>query len=625
MSENTFQLNFVVNNDASRQALQEEQREYKVLEQLADMVAKKIGSIRDAEAERQKNNLRQVMTAEEVAAAAKMRLIDMTNQRAIAAAVAQMDASKKQEQAQRSANDAARSFAGTLQTVIGAVGGITSVAGAVGYVATQFKEVQQQAIKAALEVSGYREKLRELAGIKGVQSPDADTLRKELGFRRDTLQSSGDAIKLQESALGMAAAVVGPGRKLSEAEFDKFLRGAGQLQVARDVDPTAMGGLAGAMALNTKGPMDGDLLRRQLLAQFKVADLGAMTSAQFSDQFSKAAPLVGAGDFKNLQELGAVMSGMSFGGKDTVGERMRQLVRLTRGSLNDVSAPPGAAMSPAEYYRSIGANDQQDTRKILEMVSKDVQSQEAVAKRQGKTLSIDTYLRQRGFGSTEDIGAFKQYYNFRDQINQTFIPQAYNLPTSEQANKQLNAFKATPLGFKQQAELQRDMTSVAMGAGPGEYADAYKRDLFERLKVRDQGTLFGWKGEFDSTTGILGSGMFRTEMIEDLRRKGLAAGLDWTPKPIPGDQEGGRLDPLQALISGRPGSPEESQGLTRAIQMISERGGSPLGSPEAIKALEQQLDVTKRLEEHMRKVAEAATPQVLQGKPGGKGGGNRLP
>ena len=410
--ENDFQINFVVNNDASRAAIQEEQREYQGLQQLADMVAKRIGTTRDAEAAKSKQVTRELMTAEQVRAEAQLRYIDMTNQRAIQAAVTQLDASRKQAQAHNAVTDAAKGTLSAIGGIIGTVGGVTSLAGGVAYLASQFSQVQKDAQRAAMDVSAYRGNLKELAGIKGQPMVDADTLRQEMAFRAQTFQNAGDATKLQTSAFGMAAAVVGPKGKLSSDEFNKFLINSGKLQAMKGVDAGAMGQLAGSLALNSKGPASGDSLSGQMLAMFKTADLGAMEAAPFAEQFSKSAPLVASGDFASLQDLAAVMSGTSFAGRDTTAERMKQLVRLTRGSLGDVSAPPGAEMSPSEYFRGIGASDQMDTRKILELMSGGrPEAGGPRGRRAARSFPSTPTCVNRGFGSTEDIGAFKSYYS----------------------------------------------------------------------------------------------------------------------------------------------------------------------------------------------------------------------
>jgi hypothetical protein len=628
MSAHAFQIDFTVNNDASRQALQEEMREYKALEQLADMVAKKIGTTRDNEAQKAKQAVKEIMTAEQVAAEAKVRMIDLTNQRAINAAVQQLDASKKQEQAHKSVAAAAQTVFGSIQNIVGTLGGITSLAAGVGYFAAQFRQVQQDAQKAAMDVAGYREKLSELASLNGRPYADADTLRKEMAFRKETFQKGGEATSLQVAARGMAASVIGT--KISDADFTEGLKAAGRLQAIKGGDAGTFGQLAGALALYAPGKISGDDLKRQIMTQYKVADLGNMQPGQFNETLTKLAPLVQTGDFKDIATLGGFASGMSLGGKDDVAIRTRQLVRMTRGSLNDITAPPGAEMSPSEYFRGIGANDQMPTDSILEMMARDVEKADALAARNGKKLSMETYLGQRGFGSSEEINAFKSYYNFRPQITGTFIPTARNTMSLKDANKALSVLAASPDGAKRQAELAKDQAAIAMGAGPGEYAEAYRRDLFERLKVRDQGFLAGWKGDFASSQGLIGGAQFQQEMMDDLRAKGVAAGLPWQTKTFGG---GGGMggsyhteDPLRAILGGAaPGSPAESAGLGKAYQMLMEKGVNPLGSKEFDESMKRQLDISEKMEQHLQKIAEQAQPPVLQGKPGGKGGGNRLP
>ncbi len=628
MADHDFQINFIVNNQESREAIQQEQREYKALEQLADLVAKKMGTTRDAEAAKSKQVTRELMTAEQVRAEAQLRYIDMTNQRAIQAAVTQLDASKKQAQAQQMVTDAAKGTLSTIQGIIGTVGGITTLAGGVAYVASQFQQVQKDAQQAALDVVGYREKLAELASLKGKPYADADTLRQEMAFRKETFQRGGDATQMQVAARGMAASVIGT--KISDADFTQGLKSAGRLQAIKGGDAGSFGQLAGALALYSPNKLSGDDLTRQLMTQYKTADLGAMSPQQFNETFAKLAPLVSTGDFKDLATLGGFASGMSLGGRDNVGIRTQQLVRMTRGSLNDITAPPGATQSPSEYFRGIGANDQMPTENILEMMARDVDKATAMAAKGGQKLSMETYLNQRGFGSSEEIQAFKQYYSLRPQINQKFLPMAQNTMSLKEANNALGVLAASPQGAQRQADLANDQASIAMGAGAPEYADAYRRDLFARLKTRDQGFLAGWKGDFSSSQGLIGGAQFQQAMMDDLRAKGVAAGLPWQVKTFGGGGGMGgsyhQEDPLRQILGGAaPGTAAESAGIGKIYQMLAEKGVNPLGSKEFDDTAKRQLDASEKMEQHLQSLVNQAQPPVLQARPGGKDGGNRLP
>lgn len=627
MGDHNFQINFTVNNAQTKEARSEELAGYKAIEQVATDSIRKIGKARDDQTSKASSQVKELLTVEQIAAKARESLIDQTNRKAIKAAVDQMNAAKQAADAQVAAQkqvaaaterwaSAGRNVLSTMGGIIGAAGGITSLTSAVGAVVAKYEDMAKQARAAADETLRMRNELRELAGLGGKSYVDADTLKSQLGFRSKTLQSATDASRLQESALGMAAAVVGPGQKLSQADLDKLLVAAGQLQVGRNIDPTALGQIAGSLAFNAKSGTDGDMLKRQLMAQFKTADLGNLTPSTFADQLAKAAPAVGAGDFSSMADLGAVLSGMSFSGRDVAGERIRQLVRMTRGSLNDVSKPAGADISPGEYLKSIGATDQVDTRRILEMMSADVDRQKA-ALPPGKQLALDTYLRKRGYGSVEDINAFKAYYSNRGVINKTLLPAANNLPTSAEVDQQLGVFRMTPGGFAQQAELSKDIANVTQGAGAPEYVGAYRRELFERLKTRDAGKMWGWSGDYENSQNWWNSGSFQNEMRADLRKKGIAVGLDWAPK-FTSTQGGLRTDdPLAGIRS------DEQFG--QIITQIAQRGGSVAGSPETKAALDRQIDLAQKMESHLAAIVQrlpAPQPQAFQ--PRGQNAG-RMP
>lgn len=629
MGEHEFTINFKVNNQESKQARQEEAQGYQLVEQVATAAIQRVSKVQDEAARKARDGAKQVLTEEQAVAKAREALIDQTNRKAIKAAMEQLDAAKKsaagQVQAVKEVEAQTQRWAAAGETaltqvrgLVGMAGGITSLAGAVGAVVAKYEEMSKQARQAAEDTLRMRGELKELAGLGGKPFVDAETLKSQLGFRAQTLQSATDASRLQESALGMAGAVVGPGQKISQDDFQKLLVAAGQLQVSRNIDPTAMGQIAGTLAFNAKPGTDGDTLKRQLMANFKTADLGNLTPSAFADQFAKAAPAVGAGDFTDLGEMGAVLSGMSFSGRDVAGERIRQLVRMTRGSLNDVSKPAGADISPGEYLKSIGATDQIDTRRILEMMSGDVDRQKAALPK-GQTLALDTYLRKRGYGSVEDINAFKAYYSNRDVINNKLLPAAGQLPTTAQVDQQLGAFRLTPSGFAQQAELSKDVSTVTQGVGAPEYLLNYQKDLFERLKTRDAGSWFGWGGQFEASQSAWNRPAFHREMIEDLRKKGTAVGLNWAPKLVSTGMGEAVEDPLAGTST-----PEQFGGL---FQQILARGGSVAGSSESLAALNRSVDLASKMEQHLARIANqlGKAPPAQAFGPGGNMINGRLP
>jgi len=666
MAEHEFVINFRVNNQQAQAAKQEEVSGFKAVEAAAVQAANKAVQASNQQAAAQKQNVAQVLSAQQIAAKAREELIARENKRAVQAAADALDAAKQAEkakqdavrataeaqrkasedlkrqakeaaeaqkqaardaadaqkqaasQAKQAARDAAaaqkaaaqeatkwasagQSVASTMLGIVGTLGGVTSLAGAASAVAGQFERISAQAREAANAVGDYRSELRELASIKGSSSVDAATVQAELGFRSRTLQSRGDATRMQESALGLAAVAVGPQGKIGQDDFSTFMESAGQLQVAKNVDASAMGSLAGSMVLNAKGPTNSDTLKRQLLAQFKAADLGAMSPGPFAEAFAKGAPMVGSGDYASLSDLTAMISGLSYGGKDTVNERLRQLTRMTRGSLGDVTKPPGANIAPADYYKGLGVNDQMDTRAILERMAQDVAVKEKASP--GK-FSLETYLRGNGFGSTEDIGAFKQYMQYRGQINDVLLPAANALPTTEQANAQLGEFRSTALGFRQQADLAADAAKVTQGIGAPEFVEAYKKDLFSRLTTRDQGKLWGWGGSYEGSQSWYNAPSFHAEMVEDLRKKGTAVGLPWQTTMVSNGAGEYLEDPLAGTTS--------NEQFGQLFSQISQRGGSIMGSQEALELLKRQTEAATKMEKSLQQIADQTVkPKVL--------------
>lgn len=674
MAEHDFQINFTVNTSQTEQAREQEKQGYKSVEAVADQSIKNIQRASNEAAAERVQKVQELLTAEQVAAKARENLIAQTNRAAIKAATDELDTVKQAERqkaeaakqaaesakkAQKEAADAAKraskeqaeaakqaakeqaeaareaaasqsalnsgisATVGSLLSVATAAGAITSLGSAVSYVATQFEAANKQAMDAASQAAGFRDKLKEIASLTGRPFADTQTMAREMDIRRQTLQASGDVTALQATAFGLAGSSLGtePGSKMTPDEFKTALIGAGQLQAIKGIDASAMGGMLGAQVLNSKGTnISGEDIKKQMYSLFKVADAGGMSPKQFADSFGQLAPMVKSGDIGSLTDLAGLMSTMSLSDPGTVTTRVQQLQRLTKGSINDVSKPAGAKMSPSEYLKGLGATDQMDMSAILGMMGKDVEAKSAEARKSGKTLSMDTYLRERGYGSIEDINAFKAFSANKDKSDK-FTEMAKATISAEEIQQQVRGFAFSPQGFSARASLAEDQSRIGQGVGVGEYAQAYKRDLFARLKQRDESKpVFGWKGQYeDATSGMTGSMFFKEELAQDLIKKVTATGL--TEESF----GSGMNNPFARLRGAASGSREESSIITEILTRVGQAGGQMLGSGESDKILQQQLQSSMNIEKIMTDIANKLPAQpALNAVPGGANAG-RMP
>jgi len=581
-------------------------------------------------------------------AEAQKKASDDLKRQAREASQAQKDAARQaadaQKQAAQQAKDAARQAAAaqkqaaqetskwasagmgvvsSMTSIIGAMGGLTSVTAVVSALADQWQAVKAEQAEAVRGATDYRELLREIASLKGMPNVNTETIRQEFDFRRKTGMAAGDATKLQIGARGMAASVIDepgfPGR-ISQGEFDTALVSAGKLQALKNVDATQMGKLAGAVTMygdaGADSRMSADEIKEQLVSLFKVGDIGTFDDAgQYASALTKAAPSVQAGDFSSLGQLGGFLSAMSMTGPGEVNTKLDQLTRMSKGSIKDVSKPPGASMSPSEYLSSLKVTDQQDVPTVLETMAKDVDAASAKAAANGQKLSIDSFLRERGYGSIQDIGAFKDFYSSRYKYNKRFAPMANAIPSTQEADAYLGAGLGTPGQVQQAANLARDEAKFAMGGGPQEIVNAYKEKIFEESKAIDADKWWfekNFTGEFKDNVAHMTAGPRLSGMaFEDIRRRGIAMGKPWQPSTVEGTDGAVMIDPIADFMKAPTGSQQEASNMFELLKQVMP-GATTTGSAQQQQVMEQTYDRMKSMDESLKVIRDnVKQPKVL--------------
>lgn len=631
MGEHEFKIDFVVNNAQTKEARAEEQAGYQLIEKIATEALKRIGKTRDDDAQKAKQAIRDLLTAEEVAAKAKNALIDQTNKKAVRAALDQMDAAKKAAQAQVDAqkqleaqtaklNTTTQMVVTSLSSVIGAVGGINSLGSAVSFVADAFRRARDQAYDAGAMARDYRQALQELAQLKGQTSPSAQIIREEIDLRQKTLQTAGAAKDLQATFLGGAQAAIDTG-KLKKEDVAGYMKFVGSMQAMENTNPEAYGKLASVIPLSAKGNISGEDASRMFAQLYRISQPSAAKFSQLAEQMSATSGMTASGQFRDIRRQFALGS---FLGVNTPGEAatgLEQLGRMTIGSLKDQTAAPGAAMSPMEYLSKLGANDQMDVVDIADLMLKDAEREDARLQKQGKKLNIQSYLRERGYSNIQDINRFTQLYGGRDIYRQKFQPMMDQLPTLAEAQKPIGEFQVSPTGQARRASVDQDVAKLAQGIGPLEYYQSLEQRAF--AKAQAEGDL---SGSFDDWKGSI---QLQGMMEKMLREEAGRVGMDATVKPgfatFGGASRGS--DPLSKYFrAAAPGSREAAEGFQELGLEIARRGGDPMGSSQKlIDLFEKNTAAVVKTEESMRMLVNrmpAPQPQAFQ--PRGQNAG-RMP
>lgn len=629
MGEHTFKIDFVVNNTQTKEARLEESQGYKLVEAIATEALKRIGKTRDDEANKAKANVRALLTDEQVAARAREALIDQTNRKAIKAHMDQMDAAKKAAQAQVQAqkevadqtakwNSATQAVIGSLTTVVGAAGGITSLGSAVGLVVEAFRRARDQAYDAGQMAREYRDTLRELAALKGQTAPTTAVMRQEIDLRRITLQNAGAAKDLQTTFLGGAQAAIDTG-KISKGDAQRFMEFVGSMQSAEGSSPQAYGNLASTIPLAAKGTMSGEDASRMFAQLFRIAQPSKATFGQLAEQMSATAGMTMSGQFRDIRRQFALGSFLGIGTPGEAGTGLEQLGRMTVGSLKDMTKAPGASMTPAEYLSKLGATDQMDVVDISNLMLGDAEKEQARLQKQGKQLNIQSYLRDRGYSNIQDINRFTQLFGGRDMYRSKFAPMMDQLPSMADAQRPINEYRVSPDAQAKRAALEGDIAKLSQGVGPLEFAQSLERRAF--AKAQSEGKL---SGNFEDWKGSIEMSGFMQEM---LRAEAGRVGIDATVRQGPGSfmGPGARIDPLSKYFRGLPGTREQAQGFEELGSEIARRGGDPMGSnTKLIELFEKNTAAAVKTEEAMRQlVARMPAPQPQAFNPGGKNAGRQ--
>lgn len=633
MAENEFTIVLRTKNDESRKVHAEEAAAWKKRVKDANDAMKSIGENARKEVEARKATIKGITDAEGQAEKARRdahgRYIAQ-NKEVVASS---KEAGKAVADGAKQAGEGwsgLGGMAGNFLKTLGGIGltslGLNSISSVLGLIGDSFERARAQAEGAGKFASDYRETLKEIAFLKGASAPTAEIMRADIDYRKQTLQSAGDARAVQEAFLNKAGIVTDTDlttRKISKKTRDEAMVFAGQMASRLGGDAGSFGELYGMVpSMETgKDRLTADEINRRAIQLVNIGQAGGAGASQFASAIAGASGLVTSGAYKNAGRLGAVGSAISIATPSEIGQGLDQVNRMTQGAFTNVTKGPGALMSQSDWMKEIGATPDMDTPEILDLQFKDMEKKQKDAQAKGQKFNAMIYLAERDFSSVQDKTRFAQLYGARADLfgKGGFMDMAKEMPTTGAAAAPWEEHLQSVQGQKQKADLLSDRTQLAMGAGPQEYYQRLEKTAFNIMQQKGEvvGSYEDWKG----------SRTLRGGMANLLRQELLAKGEDVRPR-MGSDLGGGKGDPLLSLFkTGQAGSKEAADEFYRVSMKVKQLGGDPMGGNTAMsknyeKTQEKILESLERNEKIQTGMSKKMDPAPIQvSVPGGDNGG----
>jgi hypothetical protein len=365
--------------------------------------------------------------------------------------------------------------------------GVGAVAGGIKAVSDYLAQIRRDTIDSVKEMEHFREVVLQLAAMKGNLGQSTGELAAQMEFRAQTALTQQGAVALSQSAEGAGQAAIGANVTRQAFEEGKVI--AGRLAVMENSDPGAIGDLYGTYNLEARKGASGADLGAAMARGYKIAQPGRFaTTAEFAKQRSEISPYVQTGVVSGAQ-ADALVSAMSLIDKG-------QAATLTRQALTAASADfmrnrnmkmlPGMEHeSSAEYFqKTLKLNDQTTPMERLMAVADDLNKQEELTRKAGRTWNANDYLLKHSVMNQESRQAYMAMAGLRKsgQWQNTFEPLISQPGDVNDINTKYQQFLARdPVGKMRQAEMSHDAAAAMRSVSPEGRLEAYQREEFDKL------------------------------------------------------------------------------------------------------------------------------------------------
>lgn len=374
--------------------------------------------------------------------------------------------------------------------------GLNSAQAIVGTIEASFRRVNQEVLDATKHMTDYRATLLELAALKGQPGNTTTSLREELAFRAQTLQTSNDARAFQLAALGAGESAIGI--NISEDEMKNAQVLAGKFQAVENGSADTHGRLIGMIPSLMGGRgITGEQAFAKEQQLFRIFQPGGASFSAMTNQFLQQAPLVTSGLFQDPAQMAALLSAFSTTNSEGAGTNVQQFTRATVGGLGRMKGAQieGLVEKQGEYLSGLGATNQMTPIGIGKLISADFSRQEAAASQEGLQFNAMDYLKTHGYANQEDIMSLLAFHGLMKsgQFEGTFERLSGSVPTVSEALSPIEArMSIDPVFAQRRADATGELAQVSASLTPTGQLSPLMESTFNRLKA--QGEV---NGQFD--------------------------------------------------------------------------------------------------------------------------------
>lgn len=342
----------------------------------------------------------------------------------------------------------------------------------------------------------YTRELTELATLRGKAGQTGPELAKNLRIAAQTALPLGQVASLTTSAYAGANAILDkPGAPglMAEDEFAKFVSQSGKYATAMGGEAGDYGAAAAMIPLLTGRRMTSEEGEAELLRYDKFATKAGVTNPGiYLNQMKQNQGFV-AGGVMSGPELAALTAGMTkTSGAETAGTKTRQLINaLMAGRVRSRGMAVGdelkdEAEKSNEYFTSLGMNDQTDVLSRADMISNDLEKQQAEAQAAGRTFNANEYLMLHGMVNDQGRQAMLEHFGNRGMFRREIQPVIGEQFAPGEIDRRFQTSMANNLSARQYMVEADSQAADVIAGQPVLLMNQMKEGYYNRLKSRGE-------------------------------------------------------------------------------------------------------------------------------------------
>jgi hypothetical protein len=583
-------------------------------------------AVRAIQGERQE--LAKALTQEEALHQARNNLINRANQQRVAATERAL---RREQEGWLETSGVMDKAVGILTSFAGQMMGINALSAVAGAIADEFNRMRESIYSAAAMVTDYRKALLELAALKGQPGETTKTLAEDIKFRRATLLDADAARRFQTAALGAGESAIDlpeapGGRKVTRDEFTKAMTLSASFAAVEHGDAGVYGSLIGTLANVTRGRTTGEDLFARQQHLYEIFKPGAFEFSQAASEFAGLTPLIAGGTYDETT-AGALLSMFSRIAPQGSGISPATLVQqFTRGTLGGIGRQTGPKIEGAEkqgaYLGGLGIT-LESVKDIPEgelpvtigtRIAQDIARARAETQAKGQTFEPVTYMMQHGFAEEQvrnALIAFEGQYRAGDVKTFLDLAKPGARPDPEAVRRQIATRARIDPALQEMAlNVAEQEAGIAVGTGEPEYIGKLSKLAYLRRKARGEEsykTFEEFRGATEglSYSSIMDDLVFGRGRANRMEMQGLLAGeAERVGVPFRTPQ----------MVDPRTGARRETyvgdEALYEVAQQIAVKGGQMLpGLEQTGQLADRQLEVVQKFDNAVTRFEAANGPK----------------